>query len=166
MNIFRSLADLELNQLYGKAAIGRLREYFTSPQGVVKSAGNTRAEQERNDRMEKLGDAEANRPSVSGTIVQLTEIQKKGWENDEEVVYVIVLAEGREIILQKPLRDILGVDEFTYVSWADDVERTDFWSDGIADIVRVPNQIMNVYFSQLVENGVLRGYGMTFYDKA
>lgn len=164
LNIFRSLADLELNQLYDKTAIQRLRDYFATPQGVVKSAENTKAEQDRNDKMEKMGDSEANHPSVSGTIVQLTEIQKKVWEKDEEVVYVIVMAESREILMEKPLRDVLGVNEFTYVTWADDVERTDFWSDGIADIVRVPNQIMNVYFSQLIENGILRGYGMNFYD--
>ncbi len=34
----------------------------------------------------------------------------------------------------------------------------------MADIVRTPNQILNVYFSQMIENGVLRGYGMNFYD--
>lgn len=34
----------------------------------------------------------------------------------------------------------------------------------MADIVRVPNQILNVYFSQVIENGALRGYGMNFYD--
>src|SRR5262249_2287654 len=65
---------------------------------------------------------------------------------------------------QRPLRDILGVNFFTWTSWTDDVEATDWNCDGVGDIVRVPNQILNVYFSQLVENGVLRGYGMNFYD--
>jgi hypothetical protein len=66
--------------------------------------------------------------------------------------------------MDKPLRDILGINEYTYVTWASDPERTAFWSDGLADVVRVPNQMLNVYFSQLIENGVLRGYGMNFYD--
>lgn len=66
--------------------------------------------------------------------------------------------------MAKPLRDILGINEYTWVTWASDVERTDFWSDGMADVVRTPNQILNVYFSQMIENGVLRGYGMNFYD--
>src|ERR1019366_2311941 len=34
----------------------------------------------------------------------------------------------------------------------------------IADIVRTPNKVLNVWFSQLVENRTLQNFGMNFYD--
>jgi hypothetical protein len=55
-------------------------------------------------------------------------------------------------------------DHYPYVTWADDVERQDFWSDGVGDIVRQPNKVLNAWFSQLVENRTLRNFGMHYYD--
>ena len=49
-------------------------------------------------------------------------------------------------------------------SWADDVEKTDMYSDGVGDIVRTPNKMLNSWLSQLTTNRTLRNYGMTFYD--
>jgi len=74
-----------------------------------------------------------------------------------------VTAECRKI-MEKPLPELLGVNFLLFTSWTDDVEATDWYCDGVGDIVRVPNQIMNVYFSQMVENSVMRGYGMNFYN--
>jgi hypothetical protein len=76
-----------------------------------------------------------------------------------------------EILMKKPLEEVIGETEdhywrthFPYNSWADDVERQDFWSDGIADIIRTPNKVLNSWFSQLVENRTLRNFGMHYYD--
>jgi hypothetical protein len=165
VGIYRTLAQLEMNPLYDKSALAELRKYFSTRAGLIKAGENAQVVQERNQRLENMGASDLSNPIIAGTYVELNEIQQKVWHPDtrEEVIHVIVTAEGRKL-MEKPLRDILGVNFFTWTSWTDDVEATDWNCDGVGDVVRVPNQILNVYFSQLVENGVLRGYGMNFYD--
>jgi hypothetical protein len=165
VGIYRSLADLELNPLYDKAAIAELRKFFATKRGLIKAADNAQVITERNERMSSMGVPDVDNPIIGETYVELNEIQQKVWdpEKKEDVVHVIVTAEA-QILMDKPLRDLLGVNFFTWTSWTDDVEATDWNCDGVGDIVRVPNQIMNVYFSQMIENGVMRGYGMTFYN--
>lgn len=165
VGIYRSLAQLEMNPLYDKSAIAELRKFFETKQGLIKAGENAQIAADREKRLQDMGDPGAGSILSAGTIVELNEIQQKVWHADtkEEVIHVIVTAEGRKL-MEKPLRDILGVNFFTWTSWTDDIEATDWNCDGMGDVVRVPNQILNVYFSQLVENGVLRGYGMNFYD--
>ena len=55
-------------------------------------------------------------------------------------------------------------NHYPYVTWAGDVDKQDFWSDGRGDIVRTPNKVINSWFSQLTENRTLRNFGMNFYD--
>lgn len=73
--------------------------------------------------------------------------------------------------MAKPLEQVLGVtkdhywrNHFNYNTWADDIEMQDFWSDAIADIVRGPNVVLDAWYSQLVENRVLRNFGMHYYN--
>jgi hypothetical protein len=75
------------------------------------------------------------------------------------------------ILMNKPLENIIGVTEdhywknhYPYVSWAGDLERQDFWSDGMADMVRTPNKVANTWFSQLVENRTLRNLNMNLFN--
>jgi hypothetical protein len=165
LGVYRTLAQLELNPMYDRGALRDLRKYFATKQGLVKSAENAQAAADKAKRLEDMGAPIAEALVSGDTIVELNVIQQKVWYPSEkqEVIHVIVTGEGRKL-MEKPLRDILGVNFFTWTSWADDVEATDWNSDGVGDIVRVPNHILNVYFSQLAENGVLRGYGMNFYD--
>jgi len=166
VGIYRTLAQISMNPMYNGEAVTRLKTFFATQQGLVKAGENSLIVADRNQRMQDMGVPDVENPIVGETYVELNETQIKVWHPEEMklVVHVVVTANGTEILMDKPLRDILGVNFFTWTTWADDIERTDFWSDGIADIVRVPNQILNVYFSQLIENGVLRGYGMHFYD--
>lgn len=163
--IFRTLSEIVTNPMYDKEAIAELRKYFSSPQGLVRSSENAQAAQAKAERMESMGAPEVMSPLLGETYVEMNEIQQKVWHEDtkEDVIHVIVTAEGKKL-MEKPLPELLGVNFFTFTSWTDDVEATDWNCDGVGDVVRVPNQIMNAYFSQLVENGILRGYGMNFYD--
>lgn len=166
VGIYQTLSDIVTNPMYDRGAISKLREFFASKQGVVKSAKKPQAAQDKAERMESLGARDVLSPILGGeTYVELNEIQQKVWHDDEEqdVIHVIVTAEGQKL-MEKPLRDLLGVNMFTFTSWTDDVEAMDWNRDGAGDVVRVPNQIMNAYFSQLAENGILRGYGMNFYN--
>lgn len=166
VGIYRSLSELALNPLYDTNAIAELRKFFMTQQGMVKSAQNAEVIRDRNQRLSDMGVPDINNPILGETYVELNVVQQKVWHEDEkqDVVHVVVLANNSTKLMDKPLRDLLGVNFLTWTSWTGDVEATDWNSDGAGDIVRVPNQILNVYFSQMVENGVLRGYGMNFYD--
>jgi hypothetical protein len=166
VDIYRTLSQVSMNPMYDQAAIARLKVFFVTQQGLMKAGENSAIVADRNQRLRDMGVPDIDSPILDESYVELNETQIKVWHEDEkkDVIHVVVTANQTEILMDKPLRDILGVDFFTWTTWADDIERTDFWSDGIADIVRVPNQVLNVYFSQLIENGVLRGYGMHFYD--
>jgi len=59
---------------------------------------------------------------------------------------------------------LIGVDFWPFVTWGEDIETTDFWSDGPADLVRVPNQVLNIWWSQLVENRTLKNFNMHWFD--
>jgi hypothetical protein len=98
--------------------------------------------------------------------VELNETQQKVWDEQEQkdVVMVIVTANSNEILMQKPLEEILGVNMFTWASWAGDVDHVDVYTDGGADSVRGLNLVANARWSQKVENGTLVNYGMNFYD--
>lgn len=166
VGIYRTLSACEQNPMYDKEAITRLRAFFATEQGLVLAGQNAQVVADRAQRMSDLGVPDVMNPIVGETYVELNEHQIKVWDeaNQEDVVHIVVSANGSEILMDKPLREILHVNFFTLCTWADDIERTDFWSDGIADVVRVPNQILNTYFSQMITNGLLRGFGMNFYD--
>jgi hypothetical protein len=101
------------------------------------------------------------------------------YRNDEKVngkvvdeqIFVYVEAEDQCILMKKPQEEIIGTtidhywrNHFRYNTWGDDIDKQDFWTDGIADIVRTPNKIVNAWFSQEIERRTLSNFGMTFYD--
>jgi len=76
-----------------------------------------------------------------------------------------------EIIMKKPLEELIGKTEddfwrthYPYNSWASDLERQDWYSDAVADVVRTSNKVLNSWLSQLVENRTLRNFGMHYFD--
>jgi hypothetical protein len=166
LGIYRTLADCERNPLYDKAAIDKLKVFFASKQGMIQAGQNSLAVADRTQRLSDLGVPDILLPALGETYVELNETQQKVWDESEQkdVVMVIVTGNGTEILMQKPLEEILGINMFSWASWAGDTERTDVWSDGGADSVRGLNLVANARWSQKVENGTLVNYGMNFYD--
>jgi hypothetical protein len=164
--IYRTLSDCERNPLYDKAAIERLKIFFATKQGLVIAGQNALIAADKAKRLLDLGVPDVLMPLLGETYVELNEMQVKVWDDEkkEDVVMVVVTANANEILMQKPLREILGINMFSWASWAGDVERTDCWSDGGADSVRQLNLVANARWSQKVENGTLANYGMYFYD--
>lgn len=165
LNIFRSMSQVEANPLYNKEAIRRLKEFYAKAMGLARSEENVRQLMARNERLEDMGVWDIQAPQLGETYLNLTEHYIKLWSDERKklVIYVRVTAEN-EVLVMKPLEDLLAINFYPFVSWADDIEKTDVYSDGVGDIVRTPNKILNSWFSQLVENRTLRNYGMTFYD--
>jgi hypothetical protein len=178
--IFQSLDDLEANPLVNKEASDRLRIYYSATtMGLQRAEEVTKLMSARNQRLIDMGVPDMNMPMLGHTMVELKVHYVKIYDEDDgaDHIHVIVrsvgalggspggeISNGSEVLYGKPLKELLGVDFYPFVTWADDPERNDFYSDGVADIVRIPNQVLNVWFSQLVENRTLRNFGMHFFD--
>jgi hypothetical protein len=172
-HIFKPLSSLEENENYDANAVKRLKSYMATAAGLLKADENLQTLEDRNDRMRQMGVPDIDNPVLGETYTELNEHYLKRWdeEEQEDQYWLIVTAEGRETLLEEKLENVIGKTKGNYwryhvplTMWADDVERTDVWSDGMADDVRMPNKILNSWFSQLVENRTLRNFGMNFYD--
>lgn len=172
-HIFVPLAKLENNPKYDQEAVRKLKIFYGTEAGMIKLATNQKMLTEKNQRMRDMGLVDVDNPVLGETYVELSLhfVFEKGKEDEEEQIYLYVEADDREILMKKPLEEVIGVtadhwwrNHYPYVTWADDLERQDFWSDGIADIVRPANKVLNAWYSQLVENRTLRNFGMHYYD--
>lgn len=162
-NIYRTLNQVELNDSYDKGVIKEIKTQYASAMGLNKSEETYEEKMAKEERMINLGDTETEDPALGEVWVELEEHYIRLKKDNEVNWYVITTLDDR-ILREAKMKDLMGVDELVIVSWAGDVERTDIWSDGVADIVRTPNKILNSWFSQLVENRNLRNYGMNYYD--
>lgn len=172
-HIFKPLSSLEENENYDQEAVKRLKSYMATRAGLLKADENINTLVDRNDRMRQMGVPDVDNPVLGETYVELNEHYLKRWNEDrgEDEYFLTVTAEGIEELMEKRLEEVLGVTKDNFWryhlpinSWGDDIERTDFWSDGMADTIRTPNKILNSWISQLVENRTLRNFGMNFYD--
>lgn len=185
INIFKPLSSLKNNPDYDKKEVKKLEDFFESKLGIIKAKDNENALQQKNKKLADMGVPDTEDPVLGETYVQLsiTYVYRdagekwtdnrdgKKYQVDEEQIFVYVEAEEQTILMKKPQEKIIGVtsdhywrNHFRYNTWGDDIDKQDFWTDGIADIVRVPNKVMNSWFSQLVENRTLRNFGMHYYD--
>lgn len=187
-HIFVPLSSLSNNDDYDQEAVERLQKFYATKQGILKAADNAKMLVEKNKKMAAMGVPDIESPVLGETYVELSLhflfrekdswFNKDGGEdgkgateeaNDQFMMFVEV--DNMEILQKKPLEAIIGTttDDYwrkhlPYNSWADDVERQDWYSDGVADIVRPTNKVLNVWYSQLVENRTLRSFGMNYYD--
>lgn len=174
-HIFMALSDLEKNTDYDRQAIKDIKAFYATDLGLLKATDNLGALQARNQKMADMGVSDIDSPVLGETYVELTMYftydKKSG--SDEEELFLKVTCDDKELLLDKPLEEIIGETpdhywrtHYPYVSWAGDVERQDFWSDGTADMVRTPNKILNAWFSQLVENRSLKNLNMNLFDSS
>ena len=167
-NLFRSLKDILADKRYNSEAKNKLKVWLTTPEGMVISAQGKKQFEEKMERLKAMGVREDQLIEFAGgeVMVNLTEHFTKQW-NDKEKVFerrVVVYANDSIELLNERLVDLLGVTFYPFVTWAEDVETQDFWSDAPADLVRTPNKVLNVWFSQLVENRTLKNFQMHWYD--
>lgn len=173
MHIFKPFSYLEKNPQYDQEAVARLKTWYGTQMGLLKAADNERALNEKNAKMAEMGLSDVDGPVLGETIVELSlhfNYDTKQGSEDEEL-FLTVEADDMEILMDKALEDIIGLTKdnfwrthYPYNTWADDVERQDFWSDAIADIIRGPNKVVNSWYSQEVENRTLANFGMHYYD--
>lgn len=165
IHIYRTLSAVANNPAYDATAIEALKVEYAQAAGLQKSAEVYQAYQAKAARMQDMGVWDTENPTLGETYVELQEHYLRLWDDVKQESYIqVVTTCNAQNLMSKKLSEVLGVNFFPISTWADDVERADIWSDGVGDIVRTPNKVLNSFFSQLVENRTLRNYGMTFYD--
>lgn len=180
MGIYRTVEDVYSDTTYDEEGISDLKLMVTGMLGnettgeqpketVGQNLTNDAQDsiQARNERMELLG-ADNLEDDLAGAdiILELNQCGTCIWDNKKKqwVRYICVMANESVLLSATPLKEALGVDFWPLETWADDLEVNDFYTDGIGDILRVPNQMINVWYSQYMENRTLRNYGMNFFD--
>lgn len=181
-NIFETLDSLKSNAMYDQEAVAKMEDFFATEQGLVVSSENAEKLKVKNEALMEMGATDIDNPALGQTLVQLQEGFIKVYNpeiEEEEIIFTLsgaINEEGvtkRLILFSDTLNNAIGdtVDHFwryhyPYESWGEDLENRDFWSDGVDDAVRVPNQIVNSWFSQTVENRTMRNFGMNYFNSS
>lgn len=171
-NIFSTLSDIKLNDAYDPSVIDELEVFYASEAGLIKSAEAEIKWREKNQIMRDMGSQDIDDPQLGQTVVQMQEGFIKVWDpviNDEQIIFCV--SANSKILYAEFLETVMGetADHFwrshyPFESWAEDLDNNDFWNDGVADAVRVPNKIVNSWFSSEVENRMLANMGMNYYN--
>ena len=165
-NIFRSLREILADDRYTKAGKDKLKGYLSSKEGMVQSGLNREEWEKKQERLQAMGvkSSDFDLFAAGDTIINLTEHFTNVWDKKKEKFEkrVIVYADEMVELANDSLMDLLGVDFWPFSTWAEDIETTDFWSDAVADLVRTPNKVVNVMYSQAIENRTLKNFNMTW----
>jgi hypothetical protein len=175
-HIFVPLVKLQQNKIYNQEIIREMAAWYKSEEGLKKVSDNEDLLNEKNQRMTDMGVLDANSPVLGETICELSlhfvrrNTDASGKEIEEQY-YLYVEIDNQRIIFEAPLEEVIGKTKdnywrthIPYDTWADDVEKLDFWSDAVADVVRQNNKVVNTWYSQLVENRTMKSFGMRFFD--
>lgn len=164
-NIFKPLHEVLRNGRFDKEAREKVRQDYQGSQTSygVRNDSNYKRKQER---LQQIGYVDIEKLGNLDKMVHLQYCHTYVWDagTKEYIKYYVVRADGKHILRAAPHKEVYGVDFYLLETWATDLEATDYWSDSIADIVRIPNKAVNTWISQYLENRTLHGFGMNFYD--
>lgn len=174
-HIYKPLSSLKTNPKFDNAAVTRLQEHMSTDAGLVKAQQNELDWVDKQRREAALGVIDAFNPVLGETYVELNEFYIKQYDEElhEDVIQYIVTAEEMEVLYSEKLETCIGEtrdnfwrSHYPCSTWGDETERTDFWSDGVADTLRTLNKILNSWFSQMVENRTLKNFGMNYFNSS
>lgn len=167
-NIFRTLREILADDRYEKKGKDMLKTWLLSPEGMIQTEKNKEEWEKKMERLRSMGvnDDEFAMFSGGDVLVNISEHYTSIWNKEKKEFErrVIVYADDRYVLMDEKLEDLIGVEFWPFVTWSEDIETTDFWSDGPADLVRTPNKLVNVWLSQLTENRTLKNFQMHWYD--
>src|SRR3990167_5725223 len=136
--------------------------------GIIVSGNNKEEMERRSDLLKAMGvnSDQFDRFAGGDVIVNLTEHYTTQWNTKTKSFErrVIIYCEDSLELMNKTLKELIGIDKWPFITWSEDLETNDIWNDSIDDLVRVPNQLINVWFSQLAENRTLKNFQMHWYD--
>lgn len=167
-NIFKSVRDILADDRYSKEGREELKIWADSTPGISQSNVNKEEWEKKMERLRAMGVDSGKFANFAGgdRIVNLTEHYTKTWNSKKKAFErrVVVYAEDTIELSNDLLEDLIGVDFWPFVLWSEDPETNDVYPDSVADLVRTPNKVLNVWFSQLIENRTLKNFQMHWYS--
>jgi len=170
LHIYRKLRDILANPKYEDEGKQALKKYLDanadeSGKGILLQFPSDATYEARQQKLLDLNITNFDEFGAADIEVEINEHYTLIWDEKKKkfVRNVVVVAANNAILYIEPLTDAIGVDFWPFVSWADDMDNEDFWSDGMGDVVRTPNKVMNIYFSTMLENRTLQNLGMMWY---
>lgn len=166
-NIFRSIRDILADDRYTKEGKDNLKLWANSSEGITQSSQNKELWEQKMERLKDMGVEHSDFKYYAGgdRIINLTEHHTLVWDEKKKEFErrVITYAEDTIELFDQSLEDALGVTFWPFVIWSEDPESMDVYPDSIADLVRVPNKVVNIWYSQLIENRTLKNFQMHWY---
>ena len=166
-NIFRTVREILASDKYTDEGKKELQMWANSPEGITQSEENKEQFEEKMKRLEDMGVDSNDFALFAGgdRLVNLTEHYTSIWnvEKKDFERRVVVYADNSIELSDDLLFDLIGVEVWPFVTWSEDPETNDIYPDAVADLVRTPNKIINVWFSQLIENRTLKNFQMHWF---
>jgi len=166
-NIFRSVREILADDRYSKSGKEELKMWADSAPGLTQSDINEEEWTKRMERLRAMGVDNDNFSVFAGgdRLINLTEHFTRRWNADKKDFErrVVVYAENSIVLSDETLQEVVGVDFWPFVTWSEDPETNDIYPDSVADLVRTPNKVVNVWYSQLVENRTLKNFQMHWF---
>lgn len=166
-NIFRTVRDILATDKYLKEGKDQLKVWLNSPPGLIQGGKNREEWEKKMERLRDMGITSQDFQYFAGgdTLVNLTEHFSNFWNTKTKKFEkrVVVYADDKIKLLDEKLSDLIGVDFWPFVRWSEDPELNDIYPDSVADLICVPNKVLNVWFSQLVENRTLKNFQMHWF---
>lgn len=165
-NIYVPLRKILANKSYTAEGKNALKMYLESRFGIIRSRETDQEYQQKIDRLRELGVHNYDDYASGDVMAELNRSYKLFWDNEQQkfVRYLVVIGMDSAVLYKQPIKKALGIDFLPWTTWASDPDLNDIWSDGVADSVRTINKVINMYFSQDLENRAYRNFGMYFYN--
>lgn len=167
-NIFKSLREVLADDRYTAKGKQELKTYLSSTDAIIQEGLNKEVLQKKQERLVAMGvqDSEFESFSAGDVLINLCEHYTKRWnaKKGEFERRVIVYANENVVLMDELLMDLIGVNFYPFVCWSEDPETNDIYPDSVDDLIRVPNKILNSWFSQLAENRTLKNFQMHWFD--
>jgi hypothetical protein len=167
-NIFKPVRDILADDRYTDEGKENLKMWADSPPGIVQGQLAKEEWEKKMERLKSMGIDHSDCGYFAGgeRLVNLTEHYTTEWNFSTKKFErrVITYADDKIELSDESLQDALGVDFWPFVMWAEDPETNDVYPDAIADLVRTPNKVINVWYSQLIENRTLKNFQMHWYS--
>jgi len=166
-NIFRSIREILADERYTEQGKQELRVWADSPPGLTQSAQNREEFEKKMERLKAMGIESSDFSHFAGgdRLINLTEHYTNRWNatKKEFEKRVVVYAEDCIELLDETLDELIGVDFWPFVLWSEDPETNDIYPDSVADLVRTPNKVLNIWYSQMLENRTLKNFQMHWF---
>lgn len=166
-NIFKTIREILADPKYTKEGKDDLKVWSETTEGITQSTEARKQWEEKMERLKAMGLSSNDFRYFAGgdRIVNLTEHYTTTW-NTKKLAFekrVVVYADDKIELYNDTLKECIGVDFWPFITWSEDPETNDIYPDSVSDLVRTPNKIINIWFSQLIENRTLRNFQMHWF---